>query len=240
MAGYLLNAWFLIALSVPAGRHLSPSDSGWDNQALAWLAGSALWIAVTLVGWLARGRNAQPSRVPEISGDMTVTTLSRPAVLFAVIRAAAVGIAAALAFGLGLPNADWMPVATLVAMKGSLGQTTLAAEQRLLGTVLGALVAAAFLMGVDNIHALEVVIVVLAACAASLRAVNYTVYCTAVAAAVLIAMDLPHPTDLTAEFHRVLSTLAGVGIAVIVLILAGLLQKRATAKTHSGSAGTSP
>jgi hypothetical protein len=48
--------------------------------------------------------------------------------------------------------------------------------------------------------------------------------------AVLIAMDVPHPSNLTDEGRRILFTFAGVGIAIIVLLLAGLLQKRTAAK----------
>ena len=51
-AAVLLNAWFLVALSVPAAEHLNPSNSDWWGQTLAWLAGGALWLVFTLVGWL--------------------------------------------------------------------------------------------------------------------------------------------------------------------------------------------
>jgi hypothetical protein len=228
-AAVLLNVWFLIALSVPAGEHLDLSRSGWWEQALAWLVGSALWIAFTLVVWLIRGQQSQASHVPEIPGDMTVTKLTRQVVLFTLIRAFAVGIAVAIAFGLHLPDADWMPVATLVAMKASLEQAALVAVQRLAGALIGAVVATIFLLGVDNKHLLEVMIVLLGAFAASFRAVNYAIYCAGVAGAVLVGMDLPHPTNLTAETHRVLFTLAGVGIALVVMLLATQLQKRQAA-----------
>jgi uncharacterized membrane protein YgaE (UPF0421/DUF939 family) len=99
----------------------------------------------------------------------------------------------------------------------------------LIGTFIGAAVATVFLLTLDNKHALEVVIVLLGAFAASFRAVNNTIYCAAVAGAVLVGLDLPHPTSLSAETDRVLFTLAGVGIAVVVMALAGLLNKR-TAK----------
>lgn len=188
--------------------------------------GAALWITFTLVVWLARGRRDQSTHIPEIPADRSVTTLTRPVILFTVFRALAVAIAVAIAFGLHLPNADWMPVATLVAMKSSLEQSMLVAEQRLAGAVIGALVATVFLLTVDNKHALELVIIVLGAFAASFRAVNYAIYCAAVAATVLIAMDLPHPTNLAAEGHRVLFTLLGVGIGVAVMGLAALIQDR--------------
>ena len=95
------------------------------------------------------------------------------------------------------------------------------------GTIVGAAVAALVLLAVDNKTALEVIIVVLFALAGSIRTVSYTWYTAAVAGAVLIAVDMPHPTNLTDEGRRILFTLAGVGIAVIVLFLAGLLQKHA-------------
>ena len=62
--------------------------------------------------------------------------------------------------------------------------------------------------------------------AASIRGVNYALYCAAVAAAVLIAMDLPQPSDLADEGRRVLFTFIGVGIAVVVMLVANLIQKR--------------
>ncbi len=221
----LLNAWFLIVISVPAAQHLSTAASGWAQQSLAWLIGSAVWIASTLIKWLLDGRRAQPSNIPEIPGDMSANALSGPEILFAVIRALAVGIAVALAFGFHVPDADWMPIATLVAMKGTLSQTTLFAEQRLAGAVIGAFVAMFFLVALKNKHALEVVIILLGSVAATIRGVNYALYCAAIAGLVLVSMDISHPTNFTAEFHRVFFTFAGVGIAWLVMLLANAMQK---------------
>jgi uncharacterized membrane protein YccC len=229
-AGYLLNCWFLIAISLPVGYHLSHGHTNAGAQALAYLIGSALAIAYTAIVWLARGRKAEARPAADIlPGDSKPIPLSRPVILFALIRAVAVAIAVAIAFGFHLPDADWMPIACIIAMKSSLQQSTLAAMQRLAGAVIGAVVAALFLLTVDTKIVLEVILVVLGTLAGSIRAVNYALYCAALAAAVLIAVDLPHPTDLAAEGRRVLFTLAGVGIAIVVMLLAGLLAKR-TAK----------
>jgi len=156
-AALLLCSWFLVVISVSAGNHLSPSHSHWAGQALAWLGGAALWIGLTLIGWLVRGLRDQATHFPEIPQDMAVISLSRPLIMFAFLRAVAITIAIAIAFGLHLPNADWMPIATLAAMKGSLDQTTLVAEQRLLGALLGALIAATFgvLLMSTNARAVE-------------------------------------------------------------------------------------
>jgi hypothetical protein len=142
VAGLLLNNWFLIAISVALASELEGvATSAW-SQALAWLAGCVLWIVFAGVLWLARGRTPRPAPVPEIPGDISPRKLTRPMILFALIRAIAIAIAVAIPFGLDLPEAAWMPIATLVAIKPDLGQSTLAAEQRLAGAILGALVAA--------------------------------------------------------------------------------------------------
>ncbi len=187
---------------------------------------SALWIGLTLVTWIVRGRKSQDPHFPEVPTDTASTTLTRPVILFSVIQALAISISVAIAFGLKLPNADWIPIATLVAMKASLDQAALAAEQRIAGAVLGALTAIVFVLTVDNKHVLQVVVIALAAFAASFRAATYAFYCLAMAALILIADDVTHPTNLSAEGRRVLFTFLGLGIGLLVLVLAGLIQKR--------------
>ena len=239
VAALLLNAWFLVEIALPGTYHLSHiHTSGW-GQGLAWLIGAALTVAYTCIVWLARGRTAQPEPIAEIPEGTAPVKLTRPVIVFAVIRAVAIAITVAIAFGLHLPNADWMPIAALVAMKPSLAQSTLVAMQRLAGAIIGAAVAALFLLAVDSKTALEVVIVVLGALAGSIRLVNYAFYCAAVAGAALIATDLPHPANLADEGQRVLYTFIGVGIGVLIMLLAGLLQKHA-AKTAPKAAPPAP
>jgi uncharacterized membrane protein YgaE (UPF0421/DUF939 family) len=73
---------------------------------------------------------------------------------------------------------------------------------------------------------LEVVALVLLMHAAAVRFWNYAIYCAAIAAAVLVLIDIPQPSDYAAEGYRVLWTLCGVGIGVLVMLLAGLLARR--------------
>ena len=160
-----------------------------------------------------RGRGSSKQLFADvIPGDTKPIPLTTPVLMFAAVRAVAVAIAVAIAFGLDVPNADWMPVAALVAMRSSLEQSRMVAGQRLFGTIIGALVAALLLVAVDDKTALEVVVVLLGPFAAMIRASSYTWYCATVAALVLIAMDLPNPSDLTAEGRRVLFTFVGVGV----------------------------
>jgi hypothetical protein len=225
VAGILLNAWFLIALSAVAGLPAGASTHPW-NQALAWLIGAAIAIALISAFWLVRGRSRRPSPLPEIPDDVPPIKLSRPIVLFILIRAIAVSGAAAIAFGLHITDADWMPLATLVAMKPTLQQSTLRGAQRLVGAALGAAIAAVFLVTVTSIRALEEIIIAFMGVGVSIYAVNYAFYTAAIAGAVLIAVDLPHPSNLDAEGRRIFYTFAGIAIAIVVMFLASLLQKR--------------
>ena len=131
-----------------------------------------------------------------------------------------------------------MPIAAIVAMKPSLQQTTLIAVQRLAGALIGAAAAVLLLLIPAGEHGLrlfaitrglEVVALVLFMHAAAIRFWNYALYTAAIAAGVLILLDLPQPSNYGAEGDRVLWTLCGVGIAVLVMLLASLLAKR-TAK----------
>lgn len=81
--------------------------------------------------------------------------LTKPLILFAVLRALAIAIAVAIAFRLDLPNAQWMACGAVAAIKPDLGQNTLRAEQRFVAALIGASVAALLLVTVSNVHALE-------------------------------------------------------------------------------------
>ena len=223
-AGLLLNIWFLVVLSLATHDTGHLRIDGW-RQSLAWLIGAAAWIGFTIVMWLASRGKWSPAPLMDLPGPSGPVTLTRPIVLFALIRAVALAAAAAIAFGGHLSDADWIPIATLVAMKPSLEQSMQFSEQRLAGAAVGALVAIPFLLLIGNKHVLEAIVILLAALGVTLRGVNYAYYAASIACAALIATDLPQPSDLAAEGRRVLFTFIGVGISVIVMFIADRLQK---------------
>jgi uncharacterized membrane protein YccC len=193
---------------------------------------------VTFIEWLIRGREDRPQPVAELPGDTSRRTLTRPLIMFAVIRALAIAGTAAIAFGADLSHGVWLPIATIVALKPSLQQTTLIAVQRLAGTLIGAAAAVLLLLIPANEHGLrllsitlglEVVALVLFMHGAAIRFWNYALYTGAIAAGVLTLIDLLQPANYGAEGYRLLWTLCGVGIGVLVMLLAGLLVKH-TAK----------
>ena len=223
-AGLLLNVWFLVVLSLATHDTGHLKISPW-NQALAWLAGAAAWIALMFVVWLVSRGRWEPAPVMDIPGSQSPVQLTRPIVLFALIRSVALAASTAIAFGAGLASADWMPIATIVAMKPSLEQSKLFGEQRLVGAAMGAAAAIPILILVGSKHALEVIIILLAGLGIAIKGVNYAYYAGAIACAALIAADLPQPTDYAAEGRRVLFTMVGVGIGLLVMFAADRLQK---------------
>jgi uncharacterized membrane protein YccC len=243
VAAYLLNVWFIVVLGLASSFHHDAHFTSYTwAQVLAWAGGSALWIAVTFIAWLVQGRADRPQPVAELPGDTARRKLTRPLIMFAVIRALAVAGAAAIAFGADLSHGYWIPIATIVAMKPSLQQTTLIAVQRVAGALIGAAVALLLLLIPANehglkllslTHGLEVVAIVLFVHGVAIRLWNYALYCGAIAAGVLILVDLPQPSSYSAEGDRVLWTLLGTAIGLLVMLLAGLLAKR-TAKAQPG------
>lgn len=239
VAAFLLNLWFIIALGLAFSIHHDAHITSYTwAQAAAWAGGVALWIVVTCIAWLIRGREDRPQPVAELPGDTTRQKLTPPLIMFALLRAIAIAGTTALAFGLNLPHGYWLPIATIVAMKPSLDQTTLTAAQRLTGALIGAVAAALVLLIPASEHGLrlfpstlglEVVALVILINGVAIRFWNYALYCGAIAAGVLILVDLPQPSNYAAEGYRVLWTLCGVGTGVIVMLLAGLLARR-TAK----------
>jgi hypothetical protein len=241
----LLNVWFVIALALAVNfhKHAHVTSYTWA-QLLSWLGGSALWVALTFVAWLLRGRADQPQPIAELPGDTSRRPLSRPLVMFALIRAIAVGGAVAIAFGTNLSHGLWLPIATIIAMKASIAESTIVAAQRLVGALLGAGVAILLLLIPANehglkllgiTHGLEVVALVFLMHGAASRFWNYAVYTGFIAAGVLILIDLPQPSNYSAEGYRVLWTLCGVGIGVLVMMFTWLLARRSASAQHQTS-----
>jgi len=89
------------------------------------------------------------------------------------------------------------------------------------------------LLTIDRIGLLELSIVVLGTLGGAIRTVNYAFYTAAIAAVVLIANDLSHPADLTEEAERIVFTLIGVGIAILVEVIATKVQERGASRSVS-------
>jgi hypothetical protein len=241
VAAFLHNIWFIITLALAFSLHKQTHFTQYTwAQVVAWTGGSALWILVTFIAWLIRGRHDEPPPIEEIPGDTARRKLTAPLITFALLRALVMAGTVAIAFGAaGAMHGYWMPIAAIIAMKPDLGQSTLIAAQRVVGALIGGVVAGLVLLIPANVHGLRLLVIdqglvvvalILLMHGVATRFLNYGLYCAAIAAAVLLLIDLPQPTNYSAEGYRLLWTLCGVGIGVVVMFLAGLLAKRRSAK----------
>jgi len=241
--GTMLNLWFIATLGLASNLdHNARIQNYTWAQVLAWTGGATLWITVSFIEWLIRGRQDRPQPIAELPGDTNRRKLTPPLIMFAVIRALVIAGTVALAFGLNLSHGYWLPIAAMAAMQPSLQQTTLIAAQRVAGTILGAVAAALILLIPASEHGLrlfavtrglEMVALVFLMHGMAIRFWNYALYTAAIAAGVLILVDLPQPSDYGAEGYRVLWTFCGVAIGALVLLLAGVLGKRSQARRAS-------
>jgi uncharacterized membrane protein YccC len=108
--------------------------------------------------------------------------------------------------------------------------------------LIGAIAAVLLLLIAANTHGpeagstrlvLELVAIFLLMNGIAIRFWNFAFYTAAVAAGVLLLLDLPHPSDYQANAERVLWTLIGVAIAVVVLLAGTQLSKRAARKRNA-------
>jgi len=152
--------------------------------------------------------------------------LTRPLVAFSLLAATAVALATAFAWGFALPNGAWMVAAAIVAMKPSAAASAYASGQRVAGAILGGILAGLLLSAVHNKSALEVVIVLFLAVGIALHEVNYAHYYACISLAVLTALALPRPGNLSVVWERIGWTLVGVLIALSVTLLTDLLRNR--------------
>jgi hypothetical protein len=233
----MLNIWFIIALSTAFNFHHSSQHTTqytWA-QTLAWTGGAALWILVSFLWWLIRGRRQdQPQPIAELPGDTSRQKLTPPIVMFAVLRTVVVAGTSAIAFGANPSHGVWLVFSAIIAMKPSLEQSTVKAMQRLAGALLGAGLAILLLLIPASVHglhlvavtvALDVVALVLLAHAMALVFWNYAIYYVCVSAGVLTLIDVLQPTDYSAEGYRALWVFCGVSIGVVVMLLASLLAR---------------
>lgn len=226
-ATLLLNAWFIIALGIGSSFSQGSITTNTWGQALAWLSGGALWFVVAMLLWLINGRPVRPL-FAEMPSDTSERKLTKQMISFAVIRALALAVAVAIPFGLNLSHGYWIPIATLLAMKANLTQASVFSLQRIIGTLIGATLAALLLWAVSDKLELVAATLILLANGATIRFVNYALYTAAMAAGALIAIDLFNPASHTAEWERVGYTFIGLGIGVLVMLIAYALSKHKT------------
>jgi uncharacterized membrane protein YccC len=230
LAAYLLNIWFLVALSFSGGA---------APQALAWLIGGAFYMLLTLIRFKRQPSLSQAAQGPASArspGSLVATYLALfrftdPQFQFALIKALAVTLGAAIGLGFALPHANWVPIFTLVVLQPDLEQTRNIFVQRLVGTFLAAALAAVLLGSVHNQSVMALLIVGTSFIANAMHDANMLTYIVFGTVNVLLLIDLWAPGNLTDVWFRMLNVAIGALIAVVV----AFVVSRPSQKTEASS-----
>ncbi len=205
-------------------------DLGTSGAATAMMgavvAAGGLWTS--FVGWLAR-RELPSVALHPVSGDV--------ARYFALALAALVGLATFVAMHWATsPNAWWLVLTLFVVIQPYYAASLQRSAYRVLGTVLGAALAAVVaesLAGMPVLVSVATLLVTAGAIWAKLSR-PYWVYATFLTPAVILPTSDETDTALFADLERVVFTVGAAVVAVVVLTIGHLIVTRTPAAPPVG------
>jgi hypothetical protein len=204
--GLLLTLWAVVALSF-AGD----ADSGLE-VAGAYLVGGLIAAAILWVQ--ARTPLAESAVGARDSTPALAEIVASPLGLFALVRAAAVGLATFLGIELFPEHAIWPALTVVLVLRPKLGDTLEKGVLRTIGTLVGVAAAGAVVALADGSDAVVIAAFLVAAFAmVALKDVNYWVFVLFLTAVLVLMQELLGADADAAGADRLLATLLGSGIA---------------------------
>jgi hypothetical protein len=182
-------------------------------RASATLAGGVAQIAcvVTLAQIFPAAREPLPVGPPLPPADAAALWAQ------AARAAIAVTLAAVLAYGAGLSNSYWAPMTALLVVKPGLHDTRSRGISRMIGTIVGAVLATLYVMAARGHEAALILGLALAAGGAfALQKADYGAMTAAVTATVVMLTSLVAGHVLQNAEHRLINTLLGGAVALVV------------------------
>lgn len=182
-------------------------------RASATLAGGVTQIACVVV--LAKIFPAARERLPV---GPPLPPADAAALWTQAARAAiAVTLAAVLAHGAGLANSYWAPMTALLVVKPGLHETRSRGISRVIGTFVGAVLATLYVLAARGHEVALILGLALAAGSAfALQKADYGAMTAAVTATVVMLTSLVAGHVLENAEHRLINTLLGGGVALVV------------------------
>ncbi len=198
----------------------SPPDSPvWRGSPGAEALSDALAAATRLLKGkipLEQGHLARPTRRERLAEAVDQVRSGRLVWLFAIRLMACVGVATILTEVLPLERSYWVILTVAIVLKPDLGSVFARAVQRGIGTVVGAVLGAVILAAIPYGGLLVIPAAVLAALLPYGRSRNYGLLATFLTPLVVLLVDLPTGTGWRLAEARLLDTLLGCGIVLLI------------------------
>ena len=229
--GMLLAVWAVVAISLAGETETAV-------QLAVAFAGGGL-IAAGII-WLRTRAQPAPSVEAEAqASERDLAAIARsPLGWFALLRAAAAGIAMWLGASFFPEHAIWAALTVILVMKPRAGETMASGLLRTIGTLLG-VIAAEALIALSGGEAVIVLMgFLLAAFAmAALQKVNYAVFVACLTALLVLADQLASGTGEATATDRLLATLLGAAIAFLAIGIGRVLLGRPVASAEPDPRG---
>lgn len=235
--GYVTTLVFAVALGQPSNL-----EAG-KERFYAFLAGGAFSLILTMLLWAFDRKTSSALDEPEEQKEIEIETKKHPlrglleqmtprSIIFrhALRLAVASAIAIAVYKFFRLEHGYWLIITVLVIVKPIFADTQKRALERVLGSVAGGILAVVIAAFVQNIVVLDVLLILFSALAFSHVRTNYGFYVLFLTPFVVLMIDTVIPGDWQIAFVRILDTLIGGAIALIVSYL---LRPRAAFKANS-------
>jgi hypothetical protein len=206
-------------------------------RALFSLAGTLWGLLGVVVHRFIVSQRIKPSELVSESGSRTGAGISRsigateeqlPPWSDVWRNALLIGIASALGYAIGLaiglPRDFWIVVTIIFAVRPNISQTTTFTSMRVIGTILGALVAAVITLGTDNLYVLLVMLFFFIVGVFATRGVNVMLMQIFLVPYVIILLNIYYPGEWYLSLIRILDVSIGGAIAVSTVYLLGSLN----------------
>ena len=204
-----------IQYSTP-GPSFRPTPRGLRAHGRSGTSTAGCWMSCPAAGRRPApgGRPARPrDRLDDVIGEIIS---GRLAGLFAIRLMVCVGVAAVISEALSVERSYWVVLTVALVLRPDFGSVFARAVQRGAGTVVGAVAGAAILAAVPYGPLLLLPCAVLAALLPYGRSRNYGLFSIFLTPLVVVLIDLLARTGWTLATSRLIDTLLGCGIALII------------------------
>jgi hypothetical protein len=233
-AGLYLTMWPLFALM------LGSADTEPWTVVVAFLVGGAVAIGITAIRLRVSSAETavdgdEPDELDTVPGSSFGERMARAATspigIFAVLRSVAVVAAVVVGFLWISSYPLWVAITVIVVLKPSANQSVSTAVQRTLGTAVG--VALAVLVAQvlpQNDAAVAVALLVCGFLMIAFNNANYTLFAAFLTAMLVFSQRLVQADAFEAGWERLLATVVGALIAIVVMVIAVALKPRFAAQ----------
>jgi hypothetical protein len=231
LVGRLTAIFFAVGVGLPGGSVPGAFQRLWLSMLGGLLAFAGAWLHRSLTK-----SSPQPSHIPK-RPKLHDFTFANAWFRDAVVIAVASSLGLLLGLALGLPRDFWIVVTIISAGRTKFGPTLSSASMIVVGTIAGALVAAARTLSISDVYVLEAFLLVFGTAMFATRGVNLGLTQVLLTPFIIILLNLLYPGEWWLALFRVLDVTVGGAIVIATVYLLSIRSTRRGLRERGGAAG---